>query len=152
MGSTHSISDQKYSSLVDHFASFGELLVYGFVRELFNDPYFRFQSIYFSKQITYDHCYDAPIPMMTKSALKSIKSFYGDGDEFDNFKYDFLECRHNESCKNLIYKHGDNFPDKEYIALSVELIKINKRNKEQERTMIITNKGVYHLSCKHGNG
>ena len=137
MGASQSISDQKYSSLIEHYATFTELLIYGYIRENINIPYFLLQNNYFYKEVTYDHCYECPIDMITQTVLQSIMSFYGDGDDFNNFKYDFLECRHNKSCKALINKHGDNFPEQETVALSVELIKINKRNKEQERYIII---------------
>lgn len=134
--SKSSISDQKYSSLIEHYATFTELLIYGYIREHLNTPYFLLQNNYFYKEVTFDHCYECPIYMITQTALQAIISFYGDGDDFNNFKYDFLECRHNKSCKTLINKHGDNFPEQETVALSVELIKINKRDKEQQRYTI----------------
>eukprot|EP01083_Nonionella_stella_P214698 773400_1 len=147
MGTSQSINIQKYSSLTEYFATFNELLVYGYIREKLNDPYFILINVYFYNEITYDHCYDCSIPMIPKSILQSIALFYGHVDQLNHFKYDFLECRHNKSCNNLIQKYGDNFPNKECIILSVELIKINKRNKEQQRMMLITNKAIYHLNC-----
>ena len=144
MGASQSINEQKYSSLIEHFATFSELLIYGYIRNNLTSSYFILQNNYFYKEITFDHCYDCSIPMITQNALQTIISFYGDGDDFNNFKYDFLECRKNKSCKDIIYKHGDNFPEKEKIALSVQLIKINKRGKEQERYHIhhITNSQI----------
>jgi len=156
MGAANSINDHRYSALIQHFATFNELLIYGYIRRVirdFDDTAFLIFNSYFYASITVDHCYEFALPMITKPLLQCITSFYGDSDsiDFGNFQYDFLECRNNKTFQSIIDKYGDNFPEREHICLSVELIKINKRSKEQERTLAITNKAVYHLRHREKN-
>jgi len=48
----------------------------------------------------------------------------------------------------MLSKLGDNFPEQEKVILSVNLVKINKRGKEQDRALLITDKAIYNLKPK----
>lgn len=52
-------------------------------------------------------------------------------------------------CQRMLAVQGDNKPDKEIVLYSNQMIKINRKSKEQTRTLLITNKAVY--SCKPKN-
>jgi len=52
-------------------------------------------------------------------------------------------------CQRMLEIQGDNKPDKETVLYSNQMIKINRKGKEQRRTLLITNKAVY--SCKPKN-
>ena len=61
---------------------------------------------------------------------------------------DTLTLANNPLCQKMLQKLGDNFPEREKVVLSTKLIKINKRNKEQDRVMLITDKALYNLKAK----
>jgi len=47
--------------------------------------------------------------------------------------------------QEMLSKIGNNFPDEERAMLSMEVIKINKRGKEQNRVLLLTEKALYNL-------
>jgi len=61
---------------------------------------------------------------------------------------DTLHLGNHSSVLQLISKIGDNFPEQERVVLSAKVIKINKRRKEQERILLLTNKALYNLKPK----
>eukprot|EP01084_Bolivina_argentea_P133038 234767_1 len=63
--------------------------------------------------------------------------------------YDILKLNENEKCQKMLDKSGDNFPEKECIILSINLIKINKRGKEQNRILLLTDKALYNQKPKY---
>lgn len=61
---------------------------------------------------------------------------------------DLLYLGQNALCKKMLSKMGDNYPSPERVILSVKLIKINKKEKEQSRILLLTDKAVYNLKAK----
>eukprot|EP01083_Nonionella_stella_P067262 177769_1 len=61
---------------------------------------------------------------------------------------DMLKLAQNVSCQKMLSKMGDNFPEQERVVLSVKLVKINKRGKEQNRILLLTDKALYNLKPK----
>eukprot|EP01084_Bolivina_argentea_P133039 234769_1 len=61
---------------------------------------------------------------------------------------DMLKLADNPQCLKMLSKMGDNFPETEKVVLSVKLIKINKRGKEQDRLLLLTDKALYNLKPK----
>jgi len=60
-------------------------------------------------------------------------------------KGDHLCLAGNHSVQKMLNKHGKNTPLPEIVKFSDFVIKINRREKEQTRVMLITNKAVYNL-------
>jgi len=58
---------------------------------------------------------------------------------------DSLGLSSNASCDKMLKKLGENWPDPEVVKLSLSLIKINRKGKEQNRVMLITDKAIYNL-------
>ena len=56
---------------------------------------------------------------------------------------DRLNLSSNDDVSKMLSKMGDNFPEEEKVILSIKITKINKRNKEQERILLITDKALY---------
>lgn len=63
--------------------------------------------------------------------------------------FDKLHMSEDPECLRMLEVNGVNKPDKERIIYSNQMIKINRKGKEQTRTMLITNKAVYN--CKPKN-
>ena len=61
---------------------------------------------------------------------------------------DMLKLAQNVQCQKMLSKMGDNFPEQERVVLSVKLVKINKRGKEQNRILLLTDKALYNLKPK----
>eukprot|EP01084_Bolivina_argentea_P098896 177782_1 len=57
--------------------------------------------------------------------------------------YDTLKLTSNADCIKMLSKMADNFPEEEQIILSNKIIKINKRGKEQQRVILVTDKAIY---------
>eukprot|EP01084_Bolivina_argentea_P267932 454970_1 len=57
---------------------------------------------------------------------------------------DMLKLRENVDCQKMLAKMSDN-PSSESIVLSLQLIKINKRGKEQNRLLLLTNQALYNI-------
>jgi len=60
-------------------------------------------------------------------------------------KGDHLCLAGNHSVQKMLNKHGQNTPLPEIVKFSDFVMKINKREKEQTRVLLITNKAVYNL-------
>eukprot|EP00954_Amorphochlora_amoebiformis_P003654 283426-Amorphochlora_amoeboformis.AAC.1 len=58
---------------------------------------------------------------------------------------DYLRTANNQKVLKVLESKGHNFPNKEVVVFSDNVIKINKRNKEQTRAMIITDKAIYNM-------
>jgi len=58
---------------------------------------------------------------------------------------DSLNLSTNKNVKKMLAKLGENWPHEERVVLSQLLIKINKRNREQQRVLMLTDKAVYNL-------
>merc|ERR1719499_2655934 len=58
---------------------------------------------------------------------------------------DTLSLASNAQCKKMLGKLGENWPSEEKVKLSQALIKINRKGKEQQRVMLITDKAIYNL-------
>merc|ERR1719367_802557 len=58
---------------------------------------------------------------------------------------DTLGLASNGNCKKMLQKLGENWPEAEKVQLSLSLIKINRKGKEQQRVMLITDKAIYNL-------
>lgn len=69
--------------------------------------------------------------------------------ETEKSPYDRLELATNATVKKMIQKYGVNYPDHEIIIYSNNLIKINRKGREQERTLLITSKALYNLVPKN---
>jgi len=61
---------------------------------------------------------------------------------------DTLRLSNNIECLKMLNKMGDNFPNNERVVMSLELVKINKRGKEQNRVLLLTDKALYNLKPK----
>mmetsp|Transcript_15773 Transcript_15773/g.24207 ORF Transcript_15773/g.24207 Transcript_15773/m.24207 type:complete len:525 (+) Transcript_15773:97-1671(+) len=61
---------------------------------------------------------------------------------------DMLGLSQNVQCQKMLSKMGDNFPEQERVVLSVKCTKINKRGKEQNRILLLTDKALYNLKPK----
>ena len=64
---------------------------------------------------------------------------------------DILNLSSNAQCQRMLNKYGDNVPQIEKVTLSAQIIKINKRNKEQNRIFLLTDKALYQLKPKELN-
>jgi len=62
--------------------------------------------------------------------------------------YDRLDLSSNANVKKMILKYGQNFPNPEKILYSNNLTKINRKGREQERCLLITDKALYNLVPK----
>lgn len=60
-------------------------------------------------------------------------------------KGDRLSLAGNSSVQKMLAKLGNNKPSPEVVSFSDFVIKINKREKEQTRVMLITDKAIYNL-------
>eukprot|EP01083_Nonionella_stella_P284344 967952_1 len=58
---------------------------------------------------------------------------------------DMLQMETNVSVQKMLSKLGDNFPEQERVVLSMKVIKINRRKKEQNRVLLLTEKALYNL-------
>jgi len=58
---------------------------------------------------------------------------------------DLLHLASNSQCKRMLGKLGENWPQPELVKLSQRLIKINRKGREQQRVMLITDKAIYNL-------
>jgi len=58
---------------------------------------------------------------------------------------DNLHLASNVQCKKMLGKLGENWPENEKVILSLALIKINRKGKEQQRVMLVTDKAIYNL-------
>jgi len=61
---------------------------------------------------------------------------------------DHLGLLNHPAAQKMLSKLGDNFPEQEKVVLSVNLVKVNKRGKEQERALLVTDKAIYNLKPK----
>eukprot|EP01084_Bolivina_argentea_P312073 540262_1 len=61
---------------------------------------------------------------------------------------DALNLATNTSCQKMLSKTGSSFPNIENVIYSEKLIKINRKGKEQERVLLITDKAIYNLKPK----
>lgn len=59
--------------------------------------------------------------------------------------YDMLNLSNNSSCQKMLHKQGSSFPEPECVRYSEKLIKINRKGKEQERALLVTDKAIYNL-------
>lgn len=64
---------------------------------------------------------------------------------------DLLNLATNQQCMKMLNKLGENWPEEEKVKLSQLLIKINRKGKEQQRVMLITDKAIYNLMPKDYN-
>ena len=60
-------------------------------------------------------------------------------------RFDYLGLEGNGAVRSMIFKLGANHPSLEQIVFSDLVTKINRREKEQTRAMLITTKAVYNL-------
>lgn len=58
---------------------------------------------------------------------------------------DSLKLSTNGACQKMLNRLGNSFPQEEKVLFSSRVIKFNKRNKEQERVLLITDKAIYNL-------
>lgn len=58
---------------------------------------------------------------------------------------DTLRCAENQCIQKILAEQGDNQPKAEQVILSVHITKINRRGKEQDRILLLTNKALYNL-------
>lgn len=58
---------------------------------------------------------------------------------------DVLSLRSNHGCKKMLMKLGENWPEAEKVQLSQALLKINRKGREQQRVLLITDKALYNL-------
>lgn len=58
---------------------------------------------------------------------------------------DALVLSKNDECVRMLLKMGDNYPEPEQIQLSEQVIKINSKQKEQKRVLLVTDKALYNL-------
>ena len=58
---------------------------------------------------------------------------------------DRLRLSSNSVCQKMLTKQGSCFPHPEKVIYSEKLIKINRKGKEQERVLLITDKAIYNL-------
>jgi len=61
---------------------------------------------------------------------------------------DWLGLAQNPQCLKMLARMGDNFPEQEKVLYSEKVLKINKRGKEQERVLLLTDKAIYNLKPK----
>eukprot|EP00471_Norrisiella_sphaerica_P012436 CAMPEP_0184502596 /NCGR_PEP_ID=MMETSP0113_2-20130426/50823_1 /TAXON_ID=91329 /ORGANISM="Norrisiella sphaerica, Strain BC52" /LENGTH=249 /DNA_ID=CAMNT_0026891855 /DNA_START=88 /DNA_END=834 /DNA_ORIENTATION=+ len=59
--------------------------------------------------------------------------------------FDFMQLKTNPKVLKVLQTKGQNFPENEKLLLSSVVIKINRKEKEQHRLIIITNKAIYNL-------
>jgi len=62
---------------------------------------------------------------------------------------DKMKMKENPLCIRMLKLIGENMPSEEIVVYSNQLIKINRRGKEQLRTLLITNKAVYNCMPKN---
>eukprot|EP01006_Ploeotia_vitrea_P041700 TRINITY_DN66564_c12_g2_i1.p1 TRINITY_DN66564_c12_g2~~TRINITY_DN66564_c12_g2_i1.p1 ORF type:complete len:537 (+),score=332.58 TRINITY_DN66564_c12_g2_i1:161-1771(+) len=60
-------------------------------------------------------------------------------------KEDHLSLSGHASVAKMLNKHGQNTPTREVVVFSDFVIKINRRDKEQTRVMLVTDKAIYNL-------
>ena len=60
-------------------------------------------------------------------------------------RLDFLGLEGNGAVRSMLFKLGQNTPQLEQIVFSDHVTKINRREKEQVRTLLITTRAVYNL-------
>ena len=58
---------------------------------------------------------------------------------------DALNLSHNTQCAKMLHKQGSCFPEPEKVIFSEKLIKINRKGKEQDRVLLISDKAIYNL-------
>ena len=58
---------------------------------------------------------------------------------------DMLEFAQNGQCQKMLSKMNNNYGELEHVVLSLKLIEINKKGKEQNRVLLLTNKALYNL-------
>lgn len=58
---------------------------------------------------------------------------------------DSLKLAKNGTVRKMLTKNGQNFPNAEVVFFSDFLLKINRRDKEQTRVLLITDKALYNL-------
>ena len=58
---------------------------------------------------------------------------------------DYLQLQSNPQIQQLLNKHGDTWPAFEVVQYSVALIKINRKEKKQNRIFLLTNKAIYNI-------
>lgn len=63
--------------------------------------------------------------------------------------YDRLALANNKEVLKLLQKEGNNTPNPEVVRFSEIVVKINRREKEQTRVLIITNKAIYNVEPKN---
>ncbi|ETO30837.1 Protein kinase domain containing protein [Reticulomyxa filosa] len=80
------------------------------------------------------------------SNLHSIKTLLW--QEMAKIVDDQLLLAKNPQCMKMLEKTGHNFPLPEKVLFSDNVIKVNKRDKEQERVLLVTDKAVYNLKPK----
>eukprot|EP01083_Nonionella_stella_P008128 23472_1 len=65
--------------------------------------------------------------------------------EATNSDYDYLSLQNDRNIIKMLQKIGDNYPKLETVEFSTELLKINRKGKEQKRILLFTNKAIYNI-------
>lgn len=68
------------------------------------------------------------------------------GTQLKHLVDDSLGLAKNRSAQAMLAKEGNNEPNPEVVYFSDLLVKINKRNREQLRALLITDKAIYNLT------
>ncbi|MES1916553.1 MAG: hypothetical protein MHM6MM_008369, partial [Cercozoa sp. M6MM] len=61
---------------------------------------------------------------------------------------DNLKLARNSSVRKMLHKKGHNLPKPEQVYFSDFVVKINRREKEQRRVLLVTDKALYNLMPK----
>ena len=59
--------------------------------------------------------------------------------------FDNAKINKSNSWKKILFKYGNHFPNNETLVASYNIVKINRKEKQQERILVITNKALYNL-------
>eukprot|EP01083_Nonionella_stella_P302950 1046616_1 len=66
-------------------------------------------------------------------------------EESASSNYDYLTLRYDRNVIKMLQKIGDNYPMLETVEFSTELLKINRKGKEQKRVLLFTKKAIYNI-------
>eukprot|EP00485_Elphidium_margaritaceum_P010042 CAMPEP_0202692776 /NCGR_PEP_ID=MMETSP1385-20130828/7080_1 /ASSEMBLY_ACC=CAM_ASM_000861 /TAXON_ID=933848 /ORGANISM="Elphidium margaritaceum" /LENGTH=545 /DNA_ID=CAMNT_0049348371 /DNA_START=84 /DNA_END=1721 /DNA_ORIENTATION=+ len=58
---------------------------------------------------------------------------------------DKLNLQHDKLCQKMLNKLGNCFPSPEIVKFSDKVVKINRKGKEQDRVLLLTDKAIYNL-------
>ena len=84
---------------------------------------------------------DNPAITPTDSFLEHVQTTYG----AEPVIIDNLNLGKNKKIDKMLYSYGSCFPSKEKVIYSNKLVKINQKQKKQERIMLLTDKAIYNL-------